>query len=93
VRRERDPVDRRKIFIALVPENVARIGKFYVHMQRAMQNVFRQLYRRRIAAAAGIRLEGYETMLAATEELKSMVEASNNEKAKAGRPRKPKQAR
>src|SRR2546423_10702927 len=40
VRRERDAVDRRKVYIALVPEKVARIGKFYVHMQRAMQNVF-----------------------------------------------------
>src|SRR3981189_1814915 len=39
-RRERDAIDRRKVFIAIVPENVARIGKFYVHMQRAMQNVF-----------------------------------------------------
>src|SRR6266478_5243878 len=40
VRRERDDNDRRKVFIATVPENVAKIGKFYVHMQRAMQNVF-----------------------------------------------------
>src|SRR5881392_2677718 len=40
VRRERDAVDRRKVYIALVPEKVARIGKFYVHMQRAKQNVF-----------------------------------------------------
>src|SRR5205085_1729929 len=36
VRRERDESDRRKVFIALVPENVAKIGKFYVHMQRGM---------------------------------------------------------
>src|ERR1700716_4063246 len=40
VRRERDEADRRKVFIAIVPENVAKIGKFYEHMQRAMQNVF-----------------------------------------------------
>src|SRR5438445_6451547 len=36
VRRERDESDRRKVFIALVPENVAKIGKFYEHMQRAV---------------------------------------------------------
>src|SRR3954462_11597118 len=29
VRRERDEADRRKVFIAIVPENVAKIGKFY----------------------------------------------------------------
>src|SRR5437764_12236476 len=36
VRRERDESDRRKVYIAIVPENVARIGKFYEHLQRAM---------------------------------------------------------
>src|SRR5260221_11361570 len=40
VRRERDEADRRKVFIAIVPENVAKIGKFYEHMQRAMQQAF-----------------------------------------------------
>src|SRR4029077_18280864 len=35
-RAERDPADRRKVFIAIVPENVARIGRFYEHMQRGM---------------------------------------------------------
>src|SRR6195256_6642332 len=37
VRRERDEADRRKVFISIVPENVAKIGKYYQHMQRAMQ--------------------------------------------------------
>src|SRR3982074_1918747 len=36
VRRERDENDRRKVFIAIVPENAAKIGRFYEHMQRAM---------------------------------------------------------
>src|SRR2546429_8499071 len=36
VRRERDDNDRRKVFIAPVPENIAKGGKFYEHMQRAM---------------------------------------------------------
>src|SRR5260370_7773314 len=36
VRRERDESDRRKVFIAIVPENVAKIARFYAHMQRAM---------------------------------------------------------
>src|SRR6266480_7440171 len=29
VRRERDDNDRRKVFIAPVPENIAKVGKFY----------------------------------------------------------------
>src|SRR5437879_10437682 len=40
VRRERDESDRRKVFIALVPENVAKIGKYYEHMQRSLMAVF-----------------------------------------------------
>src|SRR5882724_12799714 len=40
VRRERDEEDRRKVFIAIVPENIAKVGRFYEHLQRAMQNVF-----------------------------------------------------
>src|SRR5256885_16089627 len=35
-RRGRDESDRRKGFIALVPGNVAKIGKNYQHMQRSM---------------------------------------------------------
>src|SRR5437764_14717513 len=36
VRRERDEADRRKVFIAIVPENVAKVGRFYEHLQRGM---------------------------------------------------------
>src|SRR5438067_11217236 len=36
VRRQRDPADRRKVFIVTVPENVAKIARFYVPMQQAM---------------------------------------------------------
>ena len=38
VRRERDDsVDRRKVFIAPVPERLMEIGRFYELMQRAME--------------------------------------------------------
>src|SRR5437763_16665810 len=40
VRRERDEKDRRKVFIAVVPENTAKIGQFYVPMQQAMHRVW-----------------------------------------------------
>src|SRR5258708_26336903 len=38
VRRERDESARRKGFIAIVPENVAKIARFYAHLQLAMLN-------------------------------------------------------
>ena len=76
VRRERDPADRRKVFIATVPENIAKVGRFYEHMQRGMVRSSGSPIR---TPNCGLLLEfaskGYETMLAATEELKSMVEA------------------
>src|SRR5712672_4709458 len=40
VRRERDDNDRRKVFIATVPENLARIGGLYVPMQEAMHKLW-----------------------------------------------------
>src|ERR1700736_905679 len=36
VRREREGSDRRKVFIGPVPENIAKVGKFYQQKQRAM---------------------------------------------------------
>src|SRR4051795_6553691 len=40
VRRERDETDRRKVFIAVVPEQAMKIGQLYVPMQQAMEKVF-----------------------------------------------------
>jgi DNA-binding MarR family transcriptional regulator len=75
VRRERDESDRRKVFIAIVPENVAKIGKFYEHMQRAMQKAFETYTDAELRLLLRFANQGYATMLAATEELKAMIEA------------------
>jgi DNA-binding MarR family transcriptional regulator len=74
VRRERDPADRRKVFIAIVPENVARIGRYYEHMQRGMVKLWETYSDAELRLLLEFATKGYETMLAATEELKSMVE-------------------
>ena len=87
VRRERDEDDRRKVFISIVPENVARIGKYYEHLQRTMQGVFDGYTDAELRLLLRFALQGYETMLAATEALKSMIDAPR-EKAL----RKPKRA-
>jgi DNA-binding MarR family transcriptional regulator len=75
VRRERDPDDRRKVFIATNPENVVRVGRFYENMQRGMVKLWETYSDAELRLLVGFATKGYETLLAATEELKSMVEA------------------
>jgi len=84
VRRERDPDDRRKVFIATVPENVARVGRFYENMQKGMVKLWETYSDAELRLLVGFATKGYETMLAATEELKSMVDAPK--KTQTGKP-------
>jgi DNA-binding MarR family transcriptional regulator len=89
VHRERDANDRRKVFIATVPENVARIGRFYESMQRAMLKVWDTYSDAELRLLLRFATQGYQTMLAATEELKAMMEAP---KGKRTGPTKPARA-
>ena len=86
VRRERDDHDRRKVFIAAVPENTAKIGKFYEHLQRAMLKVWDSYSDAELRLLLGFAMQGYETMLAATEELKAMIEDPKGKRAGARKP-------
>jgi DNA-binding MarR family transcriptional regulator len=85
VRRERDPNDRRKVFIATVPESAARIGRFYEHMHRGMVKLWESYSDAELRLLVEFASRGYETMLTATEELKSMVEAPKPKPAKKGK--------
>jgi len=78
VRRERDEADRRKVFIAIVPENVARVGRFYEHLQRGMLELWETYSDAELKLMLRFMTQGYETMLAATEQLKAMVETPND---------------
>src|ERR1700750_1500140 len=40
VRRERDATDRRKVFIVVVPENAAKVGRLYTPLQEAMHKLW-----------------------------------------------------
>jgi DNA-binding MarR family transcriptional regulator len=82
VRRERDDEDRRKVFIAIVPENVAKVGRFYEHLQRGMQELWETYSDAELKLMLRFMTQGYETMLAATEELKAMVDLSPKDKPK-----------
>src|SRR5258706_9362890 len=74
VRRERDDNDRRKVFIAIVPENTARLGKLYQHMQRAILKDWESYSDAELRLLLRFMTQGYKTMLAATEELRTMME-------------------
>src|SRR5216684_4394840 len=86
VRRERDESDRRKVFIATVPENVAQVGKYYQHMQRAVLKDWASYSDGELELLLRFMTQGCKTMLAATEELKAMMEAPKDKRAGAKRP-------
>jgi DNA-binding MarR family transcriptional regulator len=71
VRRERDENDRRKVFIATVPENIAKVGRFYEHMQRAILKDWESYSDAELRLLLRFATQSYETILAATVELKT----------------------
>src|ERR1700754_3603019 len=79
VRRARDDSDRRKVFIELVPENIAKIGRFYEHLQRSMQQVWSTYSDAELKLLLRFTTQGAETMLAAVEHLKAIVTPSKGE--------------
>jgi len=94
-RRARDESDRRKVFIELVPENIAKIGRFYEHLQRSMQQVWSTYSDAELKLLLRFTTQGAETMLGAVEHLKAMMASSNGEAASAsrkGRPKGPKRS-
>ncbi len=74
VRRERDDADRRKVFIAVVPEAIAGIGQFYVPMQQAMEKVWSAYSDAELRLLLRFANEGYKGVLAATAALKGLLD-------------------
>ena len=89
VRRERDETDRRKVFIATVPDSIAQIGRFYVPMQQAMHKLWSTYSEAELQLLLRFASESYKSVLEATEALKGLIDAPK-EKApkKLGRPRR-----
>jgi DNA-binding MarR family transcriptional regulator len=81
VRRERDDNDRRKVFIVTIPENVAKIGRFYEHMQRAILKDWEAYSDAELRLLLRFMMQGYKTMLVATEQLKAMMAAPQEKRA------------
>jgi DNA-binding MarR family transcriptional regulator len=91
VRRERDETDRRKVFIATVPEAAMRIGRLYGPMKEAMHTLWGTYSDTELQLLLRFAREGYRATLGATEALRRVVEADTNEQAvpkKRGRPRR-----
>jgi DNA-binding MarR family transcriptional regulator len=81
VRRERDDEDRRKVFIAPVPENIAKVGKCYEPVQRAMLELWSAYSETELRLLLRFADEGYKAMLAATEQLKTRIEGQKDKRA------------
>ncbi|WP_166294682.1 MarR family transcriptional regulator [Bradyrhizobium sp. 26S5] len=81
VRRERDESDRRKVFIAVVPEAVERIGQFYVPMQQAMAKVFSRYSEDELRLLMRFTIDGYKGVLEATAALKTVIDTPPEQRA------------
>jgi DNA-binding MarR family transcriptional regulator len=89
VRRERDDSDRRKVFIAVVPEAAAKIGQFYVPMQAAMEKVFSAYSDDELRLLLRFAVEGYKGVLEATEALKAVIDTPPEKRANLKMPKDP----
>ena len=81
VRRERDEADRRKVFIVVVPETVARIGQFYGPMQQAMHKVWNGYSDGELRLLLRFANDGYKGVLEATEALKGVLDTPPEKRA------------
>ena len=68
------------------PENIAKVGRFYEHMQRAILKDWETYSDAELRLLLRFATQGYETMLAATEELKAMMQAPEGKRAGVRKP-------
>jgi DNA-binding MarR family transcriptional regulator len=77
VRRTRDENDRRKVFIAAIPANIAKIGVLYESLHRAVMKDWATYSDEELRLLLRFAAQSYETMRAATAELKAMETPKN----------------
>ena len=89
VRRERDDSDRRKVFIAPVPERLGEIERFYVLMQRAMEKLSDGYTDAELKLLLRYATEAYHSIQEATNQLKTMIEETpKGKRAEVRKPRR-----
>lgn len=71
VRRERDEEDRRKVYIAIVPEALGRIGSFYEPLQKAVTKDWEGYTDAELKLLVRFLTQGYDTMIGVLDDLKT----------------------
>lgn len=92
VRRERDEKDRRKVFIAVVPEAIARLSQFYVPMQQAMEKVFGAYSDDELRLLLRFANEAHKGVLTATEALKGLLDTPPEKRPELKLKKRPRQS-
>jgi DNA-binding MarR family transcriptional regulator len=83
VRRERDEMDRRKVFIVPVEERMMEIGRFFEFLKRAMDKLCEGYTDAELKVLLRYAAESYQSILGATNQLKTMMEATPKAKPRA----------
>jgi DNA-binding MarR family transcriptional regulator len=71
VRRERDEEDRRKVYIAIVPEALGKIGSYYAPLQKAVTKNWEGYSDAELKLLLRFMTQGYDTMLGVLDDLKA----------------------
>ena len=74
VRRERDEEDRRKVYVASVPEAMARVGRFYEPLQKAVTRDWEGYTDAELKLLLRFMTQGYNTMIGVLDDLKAGTE-------------------
>src|SRR3954454_19364867 len=74
VRRERDADDRRKVYVAIVPEAMAKVGRFYEPLQKAVTRDWEGYTDAELKLLLRFMTQGYTTMLGVLDNLKAATE-------------------
>jgi DNA-binding MarR family transcriptional regulator len=71
VRRERDEEDRRKVYIAIVPEALGKIASYYAPLQKAVTKNWGGYSDAELKLLLRFMTQGYDTMLGVLDDLKA----------------------
>src|SRR3954452_5951956 len=74
VRRERDEEDRRKVYVVVVPEAIAKVGRFYEPLQKAVTTDWEGYSDAELKLLLRFMTQGYNTTLGVLDDLKAAPE-------------------
>jgi DNA-binding MarR family transcriptional regulator len=71
VRRERDEEDRRKVYVAIVPEALGNVAQYYAPLQKAVTKDWEGYTDAELKLLVRFLTQGYDTMLGVLDDLKT----------------------